>query len=248
MDFNEIMEQCKVNFRPFDKEVIYSRKPLSFIDSIEEKKSLGKNAIISEVKFASPLGKVAGFDSPLALARQMVAGGACGLSVLTEEKFFKGCLEYLEEVSSGVDVPVLRKDFIFHPDQIKEAYYYGGDSLLLISSFFATGELKSMIDESRKLHMEPLVEVHSKDDIPKAKDAGAKIYLINNRDKDTLKIDLHRTEKMAPLIDGIKISASGILTPADLKYVLRFCDAALIGTSIMKSGNIKEAVEAFVNA
>jgi indole-3-glycerol phosphate synthase len=186
-------------------------------------------------------------SDPASTAEEMICGGACAISVLTEEKFFGGSLENLRVVSEVSSVPVIRKDFIFDEGQIDEAYYYGADSVLLISSFFDGAELKKFIDKSRSLGMEPLVEVHSKEDIQKAEAAGAGIIGINNRDKDTLKIDLERT-KLLQGVRGIKVSASGVVNITDLKFVLKYTDAALIGTEIMKAENIEEKVREFVNA
>jgi indole-3-glycerol phosphate synthase len=95
--------------------------------------------------------------------------------------------------------------------------------------------------------MEPLVEVHSEEDVMKAEKAEARVYIINNRDKDTLKVDLRKSKKLSGLIDGVKISASGITNVADLKYVLTYCDAALIGTAIMKAEDVGKKVEEFVH-
>jgi indole-3-glycerol phosphate synthase len=105
-----------------------------------------------------------------------------------------------------------------------------------------------MIDKARAYGMEPLVEVHSNLDIEKAETAGATLYAVNNRDKDTLEIDLHRTKKMGPEIEGIVVSASGIETPEQLKAVLKHTDAALIGSSIMRSDDIASSVKGFVEA
>jgi len=142
------------------------------------------------------------------LAASFKNNGACGISVLTEPLFFGGSAGSLEKARCGL--PVLRKDFLFHPSQIKESYALGADSLLLIASFFSADALAAMIARSRSYGMEPLVEVHGEGDIERAKSAGALLYAVNNRDKDTLEVDLRRTARLAPLIDGTVVSASGI--------------------------------------
>ena len=152
---------------------------------------------------------------------------------VTEPRFFGGSLEDLREARCGI--PLLRKDFLFHPSQIKESYAGGADSILLIASFFDARGLKAMVDGSRSLGMEPLVEIHDRADIERAEGAGARLYAINNRDKDTLKIDLSRTGRLAPLIDGVRVSASGIETREQLAAALEHCDAALIGSVLMKA-------------
>ena len=244
MNFDTILRDVKGRFQGFHKDVEMDRKPKDIGEAVLHAKG---NAIITEIKPASPSGKIRHVKDPASIAGQMIDGGACAISVLTEEKFFGGSLENLRVVSDMSSVPVLRKDFIFDESQIEEAYYYGADSLLLIASFFDEGRLRGFIEKSRKMGMEPLVEVHSKEDIKKAGSAGAKIFGINNRDKDTLEVDLKRTQLIEG-VDGVKVSASGIKSVADLKFVLKYCDAALIGTKIMKADDIEEKVREFVHA
>ncbi|MFQ5887874.1 MAG: indole-3-glycerol-phosphate synthase, partial [Candidatus Hydrothermarchaeales archaeon] len=120
------------------------------------------------------------------------------------------------------------------------------DSLLLIANFFKEDQLKQLIDRTRSFGMEPVVEIHSLEDYEIAKRAGATVYAINNRDKDTMEIDLERSKTFSKHIGGITISSSGISTLDDLSFVLRYCDAALIGTSIMSSDDIEGKVRGFV--
>lgn len=248
MNFAEIFEDCKKRYRRFDKQITLERKPRSFEKAIAEKKNENLNPIIAEIKPASPGGKIRSVVDVEAIATQIVRGGACGISVLTEQKHFGGSLENLSRAAKASPLPVLRKDFIFDEAQIYEAYHYGADSLLLISSFLSQFELEKFLETSRTLGMEPLVEVHDVEDIKKARSAGARIYLINNRNKDTLEINLNRTKELSPHIEGIKISASGISSKADLGFVLKYCDAALIGSSIMKSENVEAKVREYVHA
>lgn len=247
MNFDEIMQDCKSRYRGFEKTVKKDREPRSFEAAISEKADLGLNPMICEIKYSSPSGTVREFTEPERIAKEMLEGGACALSVLTEERYFGGKLEYLGRVSRVSNAPVLRKDFIFDETQIAESYYHGADSLLLISSFFSVEELRKMILKSREFGMEPLVEVHSPADIETAESADAKIYVINNRDKDTLKVDITRS-RLAENIDGVKVGASGISDAESLKFVLKYCDAALVGTAIMRSSSIAEAVRRFVHA
>jgi indole-3-glycerol phosphate synthase len=244
MNFDTILQDVKSRYSGFHKEVKTKRKPKSLADAIRNAKG---SAIISEIKPASPSGKIRTVEDPAIIAGEMIRGGACAISVLTEEKFFGGSLKNMQAVARVSTVPVLRKDFIFDVGQIEEAYYYGADSVLLISSFFDVDELARFIGKSRALGMEPLVEVHSTEDVKKAQSAGAIIFGINNRDKDTLEIDLERT-KLLEGVDGIRVSASGVKNAADLKFVLKYTDAALIGTEIMNAKNIEEKVREFVRA
>jgi indole-3-glycerol phosphate synthase len=242
MNFQTILEHV-----PFSKEVAIKRTPLSFQKAIQEKKEVGLNPVITEIKPSSPSGRLREVPDPGGIARDMEEAGACGISVLTEGKYFGGSLDNLKKAKEAVGLPVLRKDFIFHPAQIREAYYYGADSVLLITSFFEPEGLEEMIRECRSYGMEPLVEIHSTEDGETAAEAGAEIYVINNRDKDTLEIDLKRSKRLSRGLEGTLIGASGMSTPEDLRYVLKYCDAALIGTAIMKAPDVREAVRRFVH-
>ncbi len=243
------MEDKKRRFRGFRRYStikFFHRK--DFIESILEKKKEGKNAIIGEIKFSSPLGDIREPEDVTNLAIEMIEGGVCGISVITEEKYFKGRIEYLTKVKDVSSVPVLRKDFIFDVEQIYESHYYGADAVLIIASLLDEDEVKKLINACKTFNIEPFVEVHSRKDIDIAKKAGTRVFVINNRDKDTLDVDIKRTKELSKYIDkGIKISASGI-NKDNIKDLTKYADAFLIGTSIMKAENVKEEVESLVNA
>jgi indole-3-glycerol phosphate synthase len=249
INFNQILEECKRNYVPFKKKIEIQRKPKDIMGALKNTREEGLNPIIAEVKYRSPTRQKRESERPEDVAKAMKKGGTSAISVLTESKFFSGSIEYLKAVKevSG-ETPVLRKDFIFHMTQIPESYYWGADSILLISSYFQREELKTLIEASRNFGMEPLVEIHNLDDIKRATNAGAKLFAINNRHKDTLKIDLNRTAEFAPHIKGLKVSASGIETPSQLLKALKYTDAALIGSSIMSSQDITRKVREFVEA
>ncbi len=247
-NFEAIFRDCKQRFHGFNKEIDRRRKPRSFEEAIFAARRKGLNPVITEVKPASPKGTLREIKDVGAVVEEMRRGGACGISVLTEEKFFHGSLSNLEEAAETAMLPVLRKDFLFHPDQVREAYYYGADSVLLIAGLLANDVLEELVRTSRDLGMEPIVEVHSGADVDKAQDVDARLVLINNRDMETLEIDLERSRRLSEAIDGgrVKISASGISNPQELRYVLEYCDAALIGTSIMLAENIEKKVKELV--
>lgn len=245
LNFTDILQACKRDYVPFEGDARPGRRPLSLADSIDRAAKDGRWPVIAEIKPASPTaGRLRRIDDIEPLARSFKDNGACGISVLTEPRFFGGSVESLEKARCGL--PVLRKDFLFHPAQIKESYALGADSLLLISSFFSTDSLAGMIAGSRSYGMEPLVEVHSEGDIERAESAGASLYAVNNRDKDTLEVDLRRTARLAPLIDGTVVSASGIETAGQLTEALSYCDAALIGGALMKAPDPGEALRSLV--
>jgi indole-3-glycerol phosphate synthase len=149
MDFDEIMDACKRDYRPFRQDVPLIRRPRSLVDSIAAAQRDGRRPVIAEIKPASPTaGEIRHVEDPAGLAHRYAASGACGVSVLTEPRYFRGSLENLRQASNA-DVPALRKDFLFDGAQIRESYFYGADSLLLIASFFQPEPLARMIAECR---------------------------------------------------------------------------------------------------
>ncbi len=221
------------------------------IVQLKKAKESGRVPVIAEVKPASPLGvrRVISPAEASAIAREMECGGAIAISVLTEPEYFNGSLQNLEEVRASVSLPVLRKDFIVNEAQLFEVK---ADLILLIASLLGR-ELKRFAELAIKLGMEPLVEVHSEKDIEAALHADAQLIGINNRDFETLKIDLRRTEKLAPLIrrqneEAVIISESGIKNADDARRVINAgADGILVGSAIM-SGNIKAKTLELVNA
>ena len=159
--------------------------------------------IIAEVKKASPSRGVirSGFD-PLGLAREYEANGAAAVSVLTEEAYFQGSLEYLRLIKEKTGLPVLRKDFIIDEYQIYEARSAGADAVLLIAAILDDKALKNFLWLTDALGMAALVEVHDKEEIKKTLQAGASLIGVNNRDLKTFKVDINPTIRLAPCAKG----------------------------------------------
>jgi len=211
--------------------------------------------LLTEIKFASPsLGKIRTLTDPAIIAKRMVAGGARALSVLTQPHLFQGSPQYFMKVRSAVNVPLLMKDIMIDKIQIDTAKKMGADYMLVIQSIFDqkfVSDIDGFIEYGHKQGLEILLEVHTKDEFVNALKTKADIIGINNRNLDTLEIDLKTTELV---LDGyeksrIILSESGINTVEDIQY-LKKCgaDAFLIGSSIMKSDNIEEQVKKLVNA
>ena len=211
--------------------------------------------LLTEVKFSSPsLGKIRTLSDPARIAEQMIAGGSRALSVLTQPHLFNGSPEYFMKVRQAVDVPLLMKDITIDRVQIDAGKKIGADFVLLIQSLFDKGFLKEIdefIDYSHKNGLDVLLEVHTKEEFENALKTDADLIGINNRNLDTLEIDLKTTENILKDFDRSRpiISESGIETPDDINY-LKKCgaDAFLVGSSIMKSNNIQEQVKKLVNA
>ena len=197
--------------------------------------------IIAELKKASPSRGVIRADySPASLAQSLEAAGAAALSVLTEEDFFSGSLADLKAARRAVQIPILRKDFIIDPWQVWEARAAGADSFLLITAILTDDLLRELLELGRSLHMEPLVEVHSRDEVDRAIAAGSRIIGVNNRDLRNLDV---RLETSLDLIEAIPegcvtVSESGLRTHDDLVR-LRGAgfDAFLIGEHLMKEAD-----------
>jgi len=177
------------------------------------------------------------------------SAGATAISVLTDREFFGGSLEDLQEVRKAVSLPLLRKDFIVHKVQVLEAKAYGADTLLLIVRILSPDKLSELVEFSRELDLEPLVEVFSLEEAKVALDVGARVIGINNRDLDTLKVDLNLTKELAPKVKEIGaefvIAESGIDSREQIEELTNYnVDAFLVGTSLMKSedpyGKLKE--------
>jgi len=211
--------------------------------------------LLTEIKFSSPsLGKIRTLTDPVSIASQMIAGGSKALSVLTQPHLFNGSPEYFMKVRQAVDIPMLMKDIIINKVQIDAAKNMGADYMLLIQSLFDRkflSEIDEFIDYGHKQGLEILLEVHTKQEFQNALKTNADLIGINNRDLDTLKIDLKATEDILLGFEKTRpiLSESGINTPEDIQY-LKKCgaDAFLIGSSIMKSDNIEEQVKKLVNA
>lgn len=217
--------------------------------------TFGHATLLTEIKFASPsLGKIRTLSDPASIAKQMISGGSKALSILTQPHLFNGSPEYFMKVRQAVDVPLLMKDIMIDKVQIDAAKKIGADFMLLIQSLFDQGylnEIEEYISYAHKSGINVLLEVHTKKEFENALKTEADLIGINNRNLDTLEIDLKTTEIILKDYEKTRpiLSESGIETPEDIQY-LKKCgaDAFLIGSSIMKSQNIEEQVKKLVNA
>ncbi|CAA6817094.1 MAG: Indole-3-glycerol phosphate synthase (EC [uncultured Sulfurovum sp.] len=203
--------------------------------------------IIAEVKKASPSKGIIREDfDPMAIGQAYEKGGADSLSILTEPHFFQGDKEYLGMVRRYTSIPLLRKDFIVDEYQLVEALAYGADYVLLIATALSRKELKTLLNYTRHLGMEALVEIHDKKDLTKAIFAGADIIGINHRNLETFEMDMKLSEKLIPLIPNNKIivAESGINTHQTVKELSEIgADAFLVGEHFMRQDNITQAVK-----
>ena len=208
--------------------------------------------LIAEVKKASPSAGVIAEDfDPVAQAKRYAAAGAGAISVLTDEKYFQGRLDYLTRIRDEVPAPVLRKDFIVHEAQIYEASVAGADAILLIVAALGQDELLRLFDCAVTYQLEVLMEVHDVPELERALDTEARIIGVNNRNLKTFTVDLATTDKIAQEVpDEIcLVSESGIKTPEDASYVAECgADAVLVGESLMRAEDVAAAAEAIMSA
>ena len=210
----------------------------------------GRVPVIAEVKPTSPTTDGERMDDPVELAKEMVDGGAAALSVLTEPEPFGGSPEVLEAVRAAVDVPVLRKDFILHEEQLDVVE---ADVILLIVRFLAeegTDDLEDLIEAARDRGFQVLVETHTEAEVEQAVEAGAEIIGVNNRDLTELEVDLATFEGVAPAVpkNVTLIAESGIATPEDVRRMRTAgADGCLIGSAIM-AGDVRERTRQFTRA
>jgi indole-3-glycerol phosphate synthase len=213
--------------------------------------------LIAEIKIASPTtGALRVAVNAGAIAKRMEAGGAAGISVVTEPHFFKGSARLLEDVRSRVLAPLLMKDFIVSARQVEGARDAGTSAVLLIQALFdrgyATRSVEEMIEFAHTVGLEVLLEVHTDTEFERALSSDADLVGINNRDLRTLAVDLTTTKEILEKVphDGRTIiSESGVTTPQDAQF-LRRCgaDALLVGSALMRAQHVRQTVETLVRA
>jgi indole-3-glycerol phosphate synthase len=226
-------------------------------------------ALIAEVKKASPSAGVICQDfDPVRIAKEYEAAGASCLSVLTDEKFFQGSLDYLRQIRAAVKLPLLRKDFIIDERQILESIEWGADCILFILAILSDEHLKKFHSLAAEAGLAALVEVHDEAELERALKIGATLIGVNNRDLKMFNVDLATTERLAAMMeDGrwkmaktsapssilnspsspLLVAESGIHTCADVER-LKKCGAGaiLVGESLMRGGDIQKTVHELI--
>ena len=205
--------------------------------AFEEALKEGDMSFICEVKKASPSKGLIAKDFPYVdIAKDYQAAGATALSVLTEEDYFQGRNQYLQEISQAVDIPILRKDFVIDPYQIYQARAIGADAILLICAILSPDQLAEYISLADELGLSVLVEAHDADEIAMAIEAGSRIIGVNNRNLHNFEVDFQNSIRLRNLTpdDTVFVAESGVKTAADIKLLHdNRVDAVLIGESMM---------------
>ena len=204
-------------------------------------------SVIAEIKMKSPSeGEIFPYADPAHIAKGYESAGAAAISVLTDQFFFGGSLDILKSVRDTVSIPVIRKDFIIDQKQISETIHYNGDAFLLIADALDQDSLQQLMNIGKMAGLEFLVEYHAEKHAEFIFALNPEIVGINCRNLKTMATDITYFEKMISSLpsDSVKVAESGIRTSDDLEYVSDLgYDAALIGTSLMKTGNPEKALE-----
>lgn len=212
----------------------------------------GPIKLIAEVKKASPSAGLIREDfDPVVIAKTYEAHGASCISVLTDESYFQGHLDYLRDVRQAVNLPVLRKDFIIDSYQLVEARAAGADAVLLIAECLMPAELARLHAEARELGLTPLVELYDPTNLQTVFDAGATLIGVNNRNLHTFEVDLEHTLRLREQVPDqcVLVGESGIKTHADVRRLeAAGVDAILVGESLMREPDIGRAVVALLGS
>jgi indole-3-glycerol phosphate synthase len=204
-------------------------------------------SLIAEIKRASPSKGLLRPDlDPVALAHEYEIGGAAAISVITDERFFQGSLDYLHAVRKNVNLPVLCKDFILDPYQVYQARAAGADAILLIVAALSDDALQTLHRMVADLGMAALVEVHSAAELGRALKVGPRIVGVNNRDLRTFEVDLETTARLQPLLPAevTLVSESGVHSHADVERLESFgADAILVGEALVRAQNVQGKIQ-----
>ena len=228
-------------------------RPRNFFRAVTKKSPRGMN-LIAEVKRSSPSAGLIREDfDPVDIARQYHQAGADAISVLTDEEFFGGSLEYIQIIKDAVPLPIMRKDFIIDPYQVYESRAAGADAILLIAEALPAGSLMDLLILASSLNLSTLIEVHTAESLLRCRSmvgfptAGYSVLGINNRDLETFNVDISHTSRLADMLDDQQpglVSESGITGPADIEQLKRAgCTAVLIGQTLMQAPDIKAKIE-----
>ncbi|MEG0822997.1 MAG: indole-3-glycerol phosphate synthase TrpC [Erysipelotrichaceae bacterium] len=208
-------------------------------------------AVIAEIKQASPsLGKITDSFNYINIAKDYEEGKANAISILTEEKYFRGNRNILEEIGTFSTLPILRKDFIVDEYQIYDAYIMGADAILLIASVLSYNKLLSFYKLAKSLKLDVVLEVHSLDEYKTIASIGAEIIGINNRDLTSFNVDVNTSIELARIIskDTILVSESGISSSSVVKRLSSSgFNAILVGEALMLSKDKTKLIKELKN-
>lgn len=209
-------------------------------------------SLIAECKKASPTkGLMVRNYNPVQLAKMYAKAGAGAISVLTDGRHFQGSLEHLRDVRESVRLPVLRKDFVFHPYQIYESRVAGADAVLLITAVLSTNEMRSLLKLTHDLGMNALVEVHTDAELDQVLPLQPRIIGVNNRNLQTFEVDFENTARLRERIppEMVMVAESGLKTAGDVRRMAAMgVNAILVGETLVRSKDVYKTAVSFVKA
>ncbi|MBR6026289.1 MAG: indole-3-glycerol phosphate synthase TrpC [Neisseriaceae bacterium] len=237
--------QKKIGIVEMQQRAFDAKHPRNFLDAIVSKHSNGQVAVIAEIKKASPSKGLIRKDfrpSKIAIAYEK-ANAAC-ISVLTDEDFFQGHIDFIEIVKQACNLPVLRKDFIIDPYQVYQARAFGADAILLIASSLSTEQLIELESIAHELKMTVLVELHHEDELEKCQRLTSPLFGVNNRNLRTFEVDTKQTLRLLPLLQNkIVVCESGIKTHDDIVMMGNHgVHTFLVGETLMRQENVEYAL------
>ena len=238
----------EISLRELESFPQYETEIRNFSKALQSDQSV---SIIAEVKKASPSKGIIREDfDPLKIADAYIEAGASAISVLTDAPFFKGDLSYLEKIRGISPIPLLRKDFIVDPYQIKEARAHGADAVLLIVTMYEGSQLSELLAAANEFGLDALVECYTEEEFLDLNWDEVDIVGVNNRNLSTFEVNLHRgVEILAQAPEGvIRVSESGIQNPEDMAVLWKNgIHSALIGEHFMRQENIADSLKKFIH-
>lgn len=238
----------KFSYNSFNSLEYFNSETRNFEKSLTKDKRI---SVIAEIKKASPSKGIIRHDfDHLKIAEVYNSASVDSISVLTDEKFFNGNIDFISDIKKITDVPLLRKDFIIDEYQILEAKAFGADVILLICEILSANQIKDLTDCAAELNLSVLLELHSSNEISKIDFQRNKVIGINNRDLTDFSVDITTTEKIKDEIEQqvIIVSESGISIEKDVEYLKKInVNAVLVGEHFMKSENLVESLKQFLD-
>lgn len=241
------LKQSLIPISQLEQSVLFKRES----PSLSSKLKNSNTGIIAEHKRRSPSKSIINHDLNVdQVATGYKEAGVCGMSVLTDGKYFGGSLDDLLLARAAVDIPLLRKEFIFDPYQIIEAKAYGADVILLIAAILDKQQIKSLSETAKSIGLEVLLEVHNNEELQKSIMPSIDLLGVNNRNLKTFDVSLQTSKSLAELIpdDFVKVSESGISSTEAIKELQPFgFKGFLIGENFMKTDHPGASAKSFIS-
>jgi len=249
---NEIANhKAKTNLAELEVAIKAQANPKGFFKALQAKHNTGQVGLIAEVKKASPSkGLIRESFNPIQIAQDYARAGATCISILTDEPYFKGRLDYLKSVAAQVDIPVLRKDFMLDTYQVTQARSHGADAILIIMAAVSDGQAHELEQAAIEYGMDSLIEVHDERELERALKLKSKLIGINNRNLKTFETNLNTSIELSKQIssDYIVVCESGIKNHTDIQNMQsKNINCFLVGEHLMRQADIYQATKELID-